>query len=113
MTVLQRPTEVDVRLADNGPGTSSNELAVLKKKEEVLKHRTGLGLWIVDVAMLQTAGSVQYDTDSTGATVTLRLPVDDELSCGFRSGSVSVFACSHRSVRDPESSVVTIARTAI
>jgi K+-sensing histidine kinase KdpD len=74
MTVLQRPTEVDVRLADNGPGTSSNELAVLKKKEEVLKHRTGLGLWIVDVAMLQTAGSVQYDTDSTGATVTLRPP---------------------------------------
>ncbi|KAA9396049.1 diguanylate cyclase [Haloarcula sp. CBA1130] len=68
---------VQVTVQDNGPGIDSNELALVEHGSETpLKHGSGFGLalvlWGTDIA----GGTVDIESsDSTGTTVTLRIPV--------------------------------------
>jgi len=63
----------DIR--DNGPGIPAHELDVIDEGEETdLEHGSGIGLWLVRWASMALGGSVSFDTDEDGTTVTVILP---------------------------------------
>jgi PAS domain S-box-containing protein len=66
---------VELAVADDGPGISDHDLAVLKAgTESQLSHATGLGLWLVRWAVTQLGGEMHVaDRDPTGTVVTVRL----------------------------------------
>ncbi len=80
VTVSGRRTDddtlpVEVVVADEGPGLPESELAVVRDGEESdLEHASGLGLWAVAWGTARIGGTVEFETDDTGTTVTLRLP---------------------------------------
>ncbi len=62
-----------VEVADDGPGIPDGELAVLERgRETVLEHGSGVGLWIVNLVVEDTPGSIRYDVED-GTTITLEL----------------------------------------
>ena len=62
-------------VSDTGPGIPDHELAVLERGEETpLEHGSGLGLWIVSWSLTALGGSLSFETDDSGTTVTVRLP---------------------------------------
>ena len=75
VTLSRTDGHVDVTISDNGPGIPSHELAVLDNEAETdLEHGSGLGLWIVNWVIDDSRASVQYDTDTGGTDVTVRIP---------------------------------------
>ncbi|MFC7196228.1 sensor histidine kinase [Halosimplex aquaticum] len=69
---------VALRIDDDGPGISQEELDVLDEREETpLKHGTGVGLWLVSWVVERSGGELSFDTDGEGTTVTLRLDAGD------------------------------------
>lgn len=66
---------VYVQVVDEGPGIPADELAVLEQKRETeLKHGSGGGLWVVDLIVEKSNGSLSFDVSSTGSTVTIQVP---------------------------------------
>ena len=65
---------VEITVEDDGPGIPENELTVLERgSEEVLDHGSGIGLWIVTMVVEEIDGTIQYDTDGSGTTITLSI----------------------------------------
>jgi len=83
----ERPT-VDVRIerdadaarivvADDGPGIPEMERGVLTGEAEIepLYHGSGLGLWLVNLVVSQSDGSLTFDENAPrGSVVTIELP---------------------------------------
>jgi len=64
-------------IADNGPGISDHETAVLNRdKETDLQHGSGIGLWLVKWGTESFGGAVIFETDGTGTRVRITLPAD-------------------------------------
>lgn len=74
-TAADDPTAIEIRVTDNGPGIPEYEVDALHLgEEEPLEHTTGVGLWVVTWAVRRYGGSLSFDTDGTGTTVTIVLP---------------------------------------
>lgn len=71
---------VELSVADDGPGISEHELAVLESETETtLHHGSGLGLWIVNWIVDRSNGDISIDAGPEGTTVTLSLPLAKEV----------------------------------
>lgn len=68
---------VDIRVADDGPGIPEMERRVLIEGEEIqpLYHGSGFGLWLVNVLVLHSDGTLSVaENDPRGTVVTMRFP---------------------------------------
>jgi PAS domain S-box-containing protein len=81
VVVTSRPSELEeselqLTVADNGPGIPAQEKEVLLEgKETPLKHGSGLGLWIVNWIITRTGGHIIFEpNEPRGSRVTLTLP---------------------------------------
>ncbi|MFP8954812.1 histidine kinase N-terminal 7TM domain-containing protein [Natrialbaceae archaeon A-arb3/5] len=82
-----RPVRIDVRsdvtddavsisVADNGPGIESHEVETLDAGEETdLQHGSGIGLWMIDLIVRKSGGTLTIDTDCHlgGTRITIEL----------------------------------------
>lgn len=68
--------EIELTVADNGPGIPEQEKEVLLEgKETQLKHGSGLGLWIVNWIVTRTGGHITFEpNEPRGSRVILTLP---------------------------------------
>lgn len=73
--------QVELMIADNGPGIPREELAPLRTREETdLSHTSGIGLWLVTWLSQHRGGDVTFDTDpNRGTTVTFRFQVGTQI----------------------------------
>jgi len=78
VTVGARATddEIEVSVADNGPGVPSNERAVIESGgEDALDHGSGLGLWAVKWGAVRLGGELTFaDRKPRGTVVTIKIP---------------------------------------
>lgn len=67
---------VSVGVADNGPGFSENEYAMLEEGTETpLRHGSGLGLWLIHWGTEIAGGTVEFrNNEPTGTAVVVELP---------------------------------------
>ncbi|OAQ52697.1 hypothetical protein HTG_10245 [Natrinema mahii] len=82
VTLRDRPDEdlLALSIADDGPGISDEERALLEGEREItqLRHGSGLGLWLVNWVVTQTGGQLSFaDNDPRGTVVTLEIPRAD------------------------------------
>ncbi len=65
----------EITVADNGPGLPEREQQILASGTETqLKHGQGIGLWVVNWAVTQLGGDLQFRAnDPEGSVVTIRL----------------------------------------
>lgn len=72
---LPRTGAVEIRVADDGPGIPSDEVAAIERGYETdLSHTQGLGLWIVNWVVSESGGTVRFEgNDPEGTLVRLRL----------------------------------------
>ncbi len=69
------PAQATISIADNGPGIDTYELDVLQQEVETpLEHGSGLGLWITKWGISIVDGTLEFDVDESGTTVTLTVP---------------------------------------
>lgn len=70
--------DLEIGIADDGPGIPDYETAVLEKGEESpLEHGSGIGLWLVKWGSERLGGDLQFETPSSGGTrVVLELPAE-------------------------------------
>jgi len=62
-------------VSDAGPGIPEYELEPITNGEETqLSHGSGVGLWLVSWIVHSLSGSLDFETDEEGTTVTLRIP---------------------------------------
>jgi signal transduction histidine kinase len=74
VSLVRSADGVEITVEDDGPGIPENELTVLERgSEEVLDHGSGIGLWIVTMVVEEINGTIQYDTDGSGTTITLSI----------------------------------------
>jgi PAS domain S-box-containing protein len=68
--------EVELRVADDGPGIPAEERAALERgDEDPLTHTSGLGLWITKWIVSESGGTVEFeDNEPSGTVVTMRFP---------------------------------------
>ena len=68
--------EVEIRIADDGPGIPEMERRVLEEGHETsLQHGSGLGLWLAKWVLNSTDGSLQFEPNQPrGTVVVVRLP---------------------------------------
>ncbi|MFB6164106.1 MAG: histidine kinase N-terminal 7TM domain-containing protein [Haloarculaceae archaeon] len=73
--------EVEIRIADNGPGIPEDERAVLLRgRETQLEHVSGLGLWIINWIVTESGGTIDIEpNDPRGSVVTMCLPAADDV----------------------------------
>ncbi|MDY7081080.1 MAG: PAS domain-containing sensor histidine kinase [Halobacteria archaeon] len=65
---------IHLTVEDNGPGIPQQEIDVLDTEEETdLQHGSGIGLWLVKWAVKKSNGELEFDVDSSGTTVTIKL----------------------------------------
>lgn len=65
-----------IRIADDGPGISSAEVAVLERREETaLEHGSGAGLWLAATVAEASGGEFTIDRTETGTEAVIQLPV--------------------------------------
>jgi len=93
VTVTEFPTadEIEISVADNGPGIPAQEREVLVKgTESPLEHGSGLGLWLVNWGVSMLGGEIEFRDrsaeptpedhregvaeDPRGSVVTIRVP---------------------------------------
>jgi signal transduction histidine kinase len=69
-------SDVQIIVADDGPGIPESEQAVIEAGEEApLKHASSFGLWGTNWAVRAMGGSLSFgDSDLGGAAVTITLP---------------------------------------
>lgn len=61
----------------SGPGIPDHELAALDRRGETdLTHGSGAGLWLLYTTVLESRGSVSFETEE-GTTVRIRLPASN------------------------------------
>jgi len=78
ITVEPRADGYEVRVADDGPGIPSDELASLEAgTETALKHGSGLGLWQLQWAVRTIDGDLSFET-TDGTTVSVVVPDAEE-----------------------------------
>jgi signal transduction histidine kinase len=72
----QSGSDVQILVADDGPGVPESEQAVIEAGEEApLKHGSSFGLWGTNWAVRTMGGSLSFgDSDLGGAAVTITLP---------------------------------------
>ena len=76
VTVTADATTATVTISDNGPGIPDQEQRVLAAgTEDPLEHSSGLGLWFSHWLIHYVGGNITIDTDESGTTVTVALPV--------------------------------------
>ncbi|RQG95163.1 histidine kinase N-terminal 7TM domain-containing protein [Natrarchaeobius chitinivorans] len=76
---------VELVVADNGPGTDPYEIETLHAGEETdLKHGSGIGLWMVDLIVRKSGGSLTIDDDPDlgGTRTRIELPTEGAVSRG-------------------------------
>ncbi|WP_336037337.1 ATP-binding protein [Halobacterium yunchengense] len=66
---------VEISVADDGPGIPERERRMLAEGVEAqLEHGQGIGLWLVNWAVLQLGGELRFrENEPTGSVVTVRL----------------------------------------
>ncbi len=71
--------QVEIAVADNGPGIPSGEIRSLDRHRETpLEHTSGLGLWTIHWVVDQFGGTLTFDDgDPRGSVVRMRLPLAD------------------------------------
>lgn len=71
---------IDLAVADTGPGISEQDCDVLESGEETpLRHGSGLGLWLVHMAVTRVGGTIDVsDNQPKGTIVTLSVPILDQ-----------------------------------
>lgn len=70
---------IEIHVADDGPGLSEQERAVLRDGAETpLVHGSGLGLWLVHWIVESHDGSIETVVTETGTTMTVRIPLQPE-----------------------------------
>lgn len=75
VSVSTVPNAVTIEVVDNGPGLSSQEVAVLSSGAETpLTHGSGLGLWLVHWIVSTHDGSVTADVSEAGTTMNITIP---------------------------------------
>jgi PAS domain S-box-containing protein len=75
VSVESRPDSLELYVADDGPGLSEQERAVLREGAETpLVHGSGLGLWLVHWIVDSHDGSVDATVTETGTTMTVSIP---------------------------------------
>lgn len=77
VTVERTATAVSIEIADDGPGIPEMERSILTGQMDVepLYHGSGLGLWLVKLAVDRANGSLSYaEAVPRGSVVTIRLP---------------------------------------
>jgi signal transduction histidine kinase len=66
---------VSIRIDDNGPGISQEELTGLEEGEETqLTHTSGLGLWLISWSIASVGGTVTFHNTADGACVDITIP---------------------------------------
>ena len=70
-----RDGEVELSVADDGPGIPAHERRVVSiGRETTMDHGSGLGLWIVRWAVFRSGGELEFgDSDGGGSVVTVSL----------------------------------------
>jgi PAS domain S-box-containing protein len=72
---------VTLTVSDDGPGIERQERSVIEEGHETdLRHGSGVGLWLVNWIVRTYGGTVTFEDGTDGATVSVRLPADDELT---------------------------------
>jgi PAS domain S-box-containing protein len=68
--------EVELRVADNGPGVPEEIVAVLNSEQESqLSHLNGFGLWLINWVVTLSGGTLEFEeNDPEGTVVQLVLP---------------------------------------
>lgn len=67
--------EIELMIADNGPGIPDHEIETLQHGQETaLEHGSGLGLWLVKWGVMRLGGDLTFESDDDGTTVIVRLP---------------------------------------
>ena len=75
ITVEVLPDTVELHVADDGPGLSEQEQAVLREGAETpLVHGSGLGLWLVYWIVDSHDGEIEATVTETGTTMTVSIP---------------------------------------
>ena len=76
ITVEKRGDEVELTVADNGPGIPDHELDVLEAGAETkLKHASGLGLWTAVWVLDHSDGDIVFESnDPRGTVVRMTFP---------------------------------------
>jgi PAS domain S-box-containing protein len=77
VSVVENGACVGVRIEDDGPGIPEMERNVLTGEEEVdpLYHGSGLGLWLVNLLVKGSDGTLEFETNEPrGSVVTIELP---------------------------------------
>ncbi len=73
------PELIDIRIADDGPGLSTQEREVLNTgAEKPLTHGSGLGLWLAHWVVSSHDGSVDATVTDEGTTMVVTIPRQPE-----------------------------------
>lgn len=85
--------EVELRVADNGPGIPKRERKALDTGENQLQHSNGLGLWLTHWVIEDLGGQVTFQSrDPRGTVVTFTLPT---VPASFETEAGSTSSRSH------------------
>lgn len=69
------PNAVEVSIADDGPGLSDHEIAVLERGSETpMVHGSGLGLWLAYWIVTSHDGQIEADRTEEGTMMTVTIP---------------------------------------
>jgi signal transduction histidine kinase len=76
ISVRSGSDEVTLTVTDDGPGIPTSEVEVLEsERETALQHGSGVGLWLVDLIVERSGGTLSFEETDDGTSVRLNLPV--------------------------------------
>jgi PAS domain S-box-containing protein len=74
LSVTRHEDDVRLEVTDNGPGLTEHEKQIFDGHSiDPLNHSTGLGLWLVKWACLNSGADVSLDSTESGTSVAIRL----------------------------------------
>ncbi|MES3517828.1 MAG: HAMP domain-containing sensor histidine kinase, partial [Natronomonas sp.] len=79
ITVTEDDAGVTVRICDNGPPIPEHEFRTLTGERELSEvyHGTGMGLWLVYLAVGVSGGTIDFTQEGCGNTITLEFDRPD------------------------------------